>query len=749
MHIDAIKNPGWGQFKPSGSILTSTRCDSLYQIAHTAGRVTESWKFKTQALTRLWPDHPFCVEMHFLTSARWSLRLFSLTLLFGSVSAFAQMQTSASEPLPIMPLPASATPGQGEFLIDGQFTVTFSGFTEPRLNRARDRFLDTLSRETGIPFSRESNTGETRFQVHTGGPSAAIQQLGEDESYQLTVTADAVDLKAANPLGAMHGLQTFLQLVRITPRGFTVPAVTIDDKPRFPWRGLMIDSGRHFIPVPVIERNLDAMEAVKLNVFHWHLSEDQGFRVESKIYPLLQQKGSDGLYYTQDQIRHIIEYARDRGIRVVPEFDMPAHATAWFVGYPDLASGKGPYQIARQWGVLDPAMDPTRESTYQFLNLFIGEMAALFPDAYFHIGGDECNGKEWDANPRIQEFMRSHHLKDDAALQAMFTARIQKIVASRHKIMEGWDEVLQPDTPKDVVIQSWRGRDSLLDAAKRGYRGLLSNGYYIDLNQPAEEHYLVDPLEGIADKLTPEQTSSILGGEATMWSEFVDSEIIDTRIWPRTAAIAERFWSPQAVRDVDSMYSRLAVISEKLQSYGIENRATSERMLERMSGDPNPEVLRVLASVVAPPRGYARGGMRAYTSLSPLNHLVDAIPPESETARVFSKICKRIAAGTATPEDWQQARDLLVLWRDNDGKLEPELTKSEITAELIPVSQSLHQVAEIGLRALESLHNSQALPADVQKQDLESLAGAEKPQAVLLLMVAPSVELLVKSAKAQ
>ena len=710
--------------------------------------MTESWKFKLRYSPGSGLIVPF-VEMRVLKSARWSIRLYSLTLLFGSVSAFAQMQTSASEPLPIMPLPASATPGQGEFLIDGRFAVTFSGFTEPRLNRARDRFLDTLTRETGIPFSRESNTGDTRFQVHIGGPSATVQQLGEDESYQLTVSPDAVVLKAANPLGAMHGLQTFLQLVRITPRGFTVPAVTIDDKPRFPWRGLMIDSGRHFIPVLVIERNLDAMEAVKLNVFHWHLSEDQGFRVESKIYPLLQQKGSDGLYYTQNQIRHIVEYARDRGIRVVPEFDMPAHATAWFVGYPDLASGKGPYQIARQWGVLDPAMDPTRESTYQFLNLFIGEMAALFPDAYFHIGGDECNGKEWDSNPRIQEFMRTHHLKDDAALQAMFTARIQKIVASRHKIMEGWDEVLQPDTPKDVVIQSWRGRDSLLAAAKRGYRGLLSNGYYIDLNQPAEEHYLVDPLEGIADKLTPEQTTSILGGEATMWSEFVDGENIDSRVWPRTAAIAERFWSPQAVRDVDSMYSRLAVISEKLQSYGIEYRATSEEMLERMSGDPNPEALRVLASVVAPPRGYARGGMRAYTSLSPLNHLVDAIPPESETARQFNQICKRIAAGTGTPEDWQRAHDWLVIWRDNDAKLKPQLSRSEITTELIPVSQSLYQVAEIGLRALESLHNSQTLPADVQKQDLESLASAEKPQAVLLLMVAPSVELLVRSAKVQ
>ena len=680
-----------------------------------------------------------------MTSARWLLSLLSLVLVCGPASAFSQAQTAA--PLPIMPLPASATPGQGEFLIDGQFRVSFEGFTEPRLFRARGRFLDTLTRETGIPFSHEEASNPSPFQIHTTGPSKAIQELGEDESYQLTISTDGAKLTAANPLGAMHGLQTFLQLVHITPRGFAAPAVVIDDKPRFPWRGLMIDSGRHFIPIPAIERNLDAMEAVKLNVFHWHLSEDQGIRVESKVFPLLQQKGSDGLYYTQEQIRQVIEYARDRGIRVVPEFDMPAHATSWFVGYPQLASGKGPYQIERHWGVFNPAMDPTRESTYQFLNLFIGEMTALFPDLYFHIGGDECNGKEWDANPSIQEFMHKQNLKDNAALQAWFTAKVQKIVASHHKVMEGWDEVLQPDTPKDVVIQSWRGRDSLLDAAKRGYRGLLSNGYYIDLNKPASEHYLVDPLEGISDKLSPEQTVSILGGEATMWSEFVDDEIIDSRVWPRTAAIAERFWSPREVRDVPSMYERLAVIAQKLPAYGIEYRATSEKMLERMSGDPNPQALRVLASVVEPPKGYARGGMREYTSLTPLNRLVDAVSPESDTARIFREICNRIVAGDATPQDWQQAHDWLALWRDNDAKLEPSLAQSDLTAELVPVSQSLHEVGEIGLQALDALQKGEAVPADAQKQNLATIAGAEKPQAALLLMVAPSVELLVKSVK--
>jgi hexosaminidase len=659
-----------------------------------------------------------------------------------SIFAAAQGQPK----IKLMPEPASVTEGSGKFVVDGGLGVELKGFTDQRLLKARQRFLDTLQRETGIPLVKAGTTGEAagaKFVVETAGRDKEILEVGEDESYHLEVKPEGVKLTAANPLGVMHGFQTFVQLVRATPEGFAAPEVVIDDKPRFPWRGLMIDSGRHFVPIPVIERNLDAMEAVKLNVFHWHLSEDQGFRVESKVFPLLTQKGSDGLFYTQAEVKHIIEYARERGIRVIPEFDMPGHATAWFVGYPNLASGTGPYQIERRWGVFDPAMDPTRESTYQFLNLLIGEMTALFPDAYFHVGGDECNGKEWDRNPRIQEFMKAHTLKDNAALQAYFSSRVQKLVTAHHKIMMGWDEVLQPETPKDVVIQSWRGRESLLKAAQSGYKGLLSTGYYIDLCQPASEHYLVDPLEGIADKLTPEQSTSILGGEATMWSEHVSWETMDSRIWPRTAAIAERFWSPQNVRDVEWMYARLPWVLDKLTAYGVDPRATSENMLVRMSGDPNPAALRVLASVVEPPRGYQRNGLREQPQLAPLNGLVDAIDPESETARQFRGITEHIAAGTATPEEVVKARAWLTLWRDNDAKL--DLSYSDITMELKPVSAYLKQVGEIGLRALDAIEQHKPLSDEAQSADLVVLTAAEKPQALVVLAVVKPVETLVKA----
>ena len=670
-------------------------------------------------------------------------------LIVSSLQIVGTSSMNAQRPLPIIPIPAHTVQGTGSLLVDPGLQVVFEGYTEPRLDRARTRFLETLSRETGVSSAPAPPSREGKLIIKTAGPSAPVQQLGEDESYHLEVAATGASLTAPNPLGVLHGLQTFLQLVHSTPEGFAVAAVTIDDKPRFPWRGLMIDAGRHFMPLDVIRQNLDGMEAVKMNVFHWHLSENQGFRIESKTFPLLQEKGSDGLFYTQDQVRGILEYAHDRGIRVVPEFDMPGHATSWFVGYPDLASGAGPYQIERHWGIFDPAMDPTRESTYKFLDQLIGEMTALFPDAYFHIGGDECNGKEWDANPRIKQYMQTHQIKDNAALQAYFTGRVQQLVTRRHKITVGWDEVLQPDTPHDVVIQSWRGQDSLAEAARRGYRGILSAGYYIDLNQSAADHYAVDPLVNGTATLSPAQAANILGGEATMWTEFVTPENVNSRIWPRTAAIAERLWSAQDVKDVDSMYQRLDTLSQKLAYYGLPYQSVSEQMLKRLSGYTDPTPLKVLASVVQPPRDYAREELKSYDVFYPLNRLVDSVPPESDAAREFNEVAARIAAGKAVSEDWQKARQWLALWRDNDAALQPSLVKSELTAELVPLSHNLSRTATIGLLALDDLQNGHLVSAETRKAQLSELKEYEKPEAILLNRIVPGVEALVGATRVQ
>src|SRR5436309_8928330 len=429
------------------------------------------------------------------------MRTMLVVLAMYSLAMFAEAQNA---PLTLIPMPANIEMGAGQLVVDPSFSVAISGHKEPRLQRAVEIFLSDLRSQTGmLPLDMKVSDSSTgTLLIHAESRSKEVQELGEDESYRLEITSSGATLNAPTTLGVMRGLQTILQLVETAPAGFAAPAANIDDKPRFPWRGLMIDAGRHFMPMDVIKRNLDGMAAVKLNVFHWHLSDNQGFRVESLRFPKLHEMGSDGLYYTQAQVREIISYARDRGIRVVPEFDMPGHSTSWFVGYPDLSSGPGPYSIERKWGVFDPAMDPTRESTYKFLDEFIGEMAKLFSDEFFHIGGDEVNGKQWDANARIQQFMHSHSMKNNADLQAYFNERVQKIVAKHGKIMEGWDEILHPDLPKSIVIQSWRGQKSLADAAQQGYRGLLSSGYYLDHMDPASAHYAIDPFADGAANLS-------------------------------------------------------------------------------------------------------------------------------------------------------------------------------------------------------------------------------------------------------
>jgi len=661
------------------------------------------------------------------------------------------LSTSAQETtsLHLMPWPASVKMSQSPpLVIQTSFTVGITNASDPGLRRTVGIFLNDLRRHTGsLPLDFNIGDASTsQLKVHSDHESKAVQELGEDESYKLEVTSSGAQLNAPTTLGVMRGLQTFLQLVEMTPQGFAVPSVTIEDKPRFAWRGLMIDVGRHFMRVEVIKRNLDGMAAVKMNVFHWHLSENQGFRVESKRFPKLQEMGSDGMYYTQDQVRDVIAYAHDRGIRVVPEFDMPGHSTSWFVGYPDLASAPGPYTIERKWGVFDPAMDPTRESTYKFLDAFIGEMAKLFPDQFFHIGGDEVNGKQWDANPKIQEFMRAHNLKNNADLQAYFNTRIQKIVAKHGKTMEGWDEILRPDLPKTIVIQSWRGQQSLADAARQGYRGLLSSGYYLDLMGSAESHYAVDPFADGAANLSDEEKQKILGGEACMWAEYVSPENIDSRIWPRAAAIAERLWSPQNVTDVNSMYARMEEVSQWLDAYGLTHRSNYVPMLERMTNGSDTAALKNLTDVVEPVKGYAREGLAKTeaTSLTPLNRVIDAARPESVKAREFNQLVDEFLTGKIKPGMETQIRASLNKWKDNEVQLEPAAQSSALVQEVVPVSHDLSALAAAGLQALDYLDRGEKAPEAWKTQQIALAQSAIQPKAQVLLMVAGPIQKLVQ-----
>jgi hexosaminidase len=666
-------------------------------------------------------------------------------LIVTVIVLIATLASAQPQPqLNLMPMPSTVQPGSGQLLIDQSFSVADTGFHDASVDSGVRRFQAQLSKQTGIPFRPKSGATPT-LQIHADHGREPVQKLGEDESYTLTVSDSGAKLTAPTPLGVLHGLETFLQLVQPSAAGFAVPAVTIKDQPRFPWRGLMIDVSRHFTPIDVLKRNLDAMAAVKMNVMHWHLSDDQGFRVESKKFPKLTGMGSDGMYYTQDEIRDFIAYAHDRGIRVMPEFDIPGHSRSWFLGYPELSSGPGPYTL--EGGGIDPVMDPTQESTYKFLERFIAEMAKLFPDAYFHIGGDEVNGKQWDANPKIQAFIHAHNMKNNQDLQAYFNQRLQKIVAKNHKIMIGWDEILHPDLPKTITVQSWRGQKSLAEAAKQGYSGLLSFGYYLDLMWPASRHYAVDPLSGEAANLNAEEQKRILGGEACQWAEWVTPENIDSHIWPRNAVIAERLWSPQQITEVDSMYTRLSALSRHLEWLGLAHRSARAEMLQRMAGSEDISALRVLAGVVEPVKDYnrwddAKGPIDFH---APLNRMIDAVYPESDVARNFSNLVQTfVQSGNQDQAAETQIRAYLTTWRDNDAKLHPLLDREFLLQEVAPLSADLSALGAAGLQALDYLDKSQPVPDASKTQQLATVESAKKRKADLLLMVAAPVQQLIE-----
>jgi hexosaminidase len=642
----------------------------------------------------------------------------------------------------LMPQPAQLVPGSGRLAIDAGFRVALEGYQEPRLEAAAVRLIRRLSRQTGIPLSYvlETDPSKATLVLHCDHAGEQVQSIKEDESYQLEVGSRQARLTASTPVGVLRGIETFLQLATLDAQGFGAPAVRIEDHPRFPWRGLMIDVARHWMPEEVLKRNLNAMAAVKLNVLHFHLTDDQGFRVDSKEHPKLPEMGSDGHYYTQAQIIDLIAYARDRGIRVVPEIEMPGHCTSWFVGYPELASGPGPFQIERHWGIFDPALDPTRPEIYTFLDGLIGEIAALFPDEYLHVGGDEVNGKQWDRNPQIQAFKKAHGLKNNADLQLYFEQQLLPIVQKHGKKMIGWDEIFRPDLPKDVVVHSWRGPESLAQTARLGYMSILSNGYYLDFALPPAAYYRVDPLGGAARSLTPEQASRVLGGEACMWSELVTPENVDSRIWPSTAAIAERFWSPQDVQDVGSMYRRLEVVSRELDWEGVTHDSSYPLMLARLAGVHSPEELATLADVVEPIKEYAREGAREYTSFTPLNRLVDATRPESVKARLFSELVDHLGANK------DAVRKQLLAWRDSREALLPLLQQSALLTETLPLAEDLSAVAQAGLQALDYLDAGKSAPPSWVKDQLTVLGLAAKPRAEVMLMIVPPVRKLVEAA---
>jgi hexosaminidase len=645
----------------------------------------------------------------------------------------------------LMPAPVRLEWQTGHLLVDRRFTFGSVGTADPRIDAALARARQRLESLGGLTLAPRPAGTKATLVVEATGPGKAIQEVGEEESYELTVGPKQARLTAPGPLGVLRGLETFLQLARVDGGRTVVPSVRVSDRPRFPWRGLLLDPCRRWEPVEMVKRTLDGMASVKLNVLHWHLSEDQGFRIESKVYPKLHQLGSDGNFYSQDQVRDVIAYGRERGIRVVPEFDLPGHATSWLVGYPELAVVPGPFTLVREWGIFDNVIDPSKEEVYTFLDRFFGEMAALFPDAYMHIGGDEVTPRQWNASTSVQDFIYRNNLRGAHGIQAHFNKRVNEIFTRHGKKMIGWDEIQSPDLPKNILIQSWRGPKALAENARRGYDGILSNGYYLDLLHPVAEHYLNDPIPADST-LTAEERRHILGGEACMWSEFVSPETIDSRIWPRMAAIAERLWSPGEVRDLPDMYRRLEIESVRLDRLGMKHLSSYEPMLARLTGGQPTTSLRVLADLVTPVQGYRRGTQRVYTSSSALERLVDTARPDSVAMRTFQAELDKYLLSAAEVRNDAALRAIFTTWRDNHAVLEPILTASPLGQEARPLSRDLAALGTVGLEALEAIRGGRPAAAEWTARARGVVDAAAPARAEVELFAVPGMAKLVLAA---
>lgn len=694
----------------------------------------------------------------------------------------------------LMPMPAEVKLNNERFRLDSGFSIAIQGDQGNRLYGEATRFWQRLAERSGIFFKTwqvgpGQKSMDAPLQISFSKKEAV--QLGMDESYALEVNEKKITLQAATDIGAIRGLETLFQLLATDAKGFFFRGASIKDKPRFAWRGLLISQPYHFMPMDVIKRTLDAMALVKMNVLHFYISDDQGYSIESKVYPKLHREASSGNYFTHEQIREIIAYADQRGIRVVPELDLPGHCTSILTAYPELAAIKRDYVLQDRWGVFDPVMDPTKEAVYSFLDTLLTEVASLFKDEYFHIGGDENTGKDWQKNDSIQRFMKQYGYNSTVALQNHFNRRVQKILARSGKKIIGWDEVLMKEisseqartyfnnsqyhelvlteVPKDMVIQSWRGMEALISSAKNGYKSILSKGYYIDLMQSTAYHYLTDPIpyrnetiipdsEANFDRfeseiinrikkgekiLTPEEEGLIIGGEATMWTEHVTYETFDSRVWPRTAAIAERLWSAATVRDVEDMYRRLDQVSIQLEWVGSTHLKNADMMMRRLMGHDKIDPLKKLVGFLEPLKGYKRNDADNFTKYSPYTQLVDVAVADPKPLRQFNRLVDSVLL--SKNQDHKRAlKNELSGWKKNHLELKQTAKDNPLLTTAVVHSSHLFTLADQVIPLLEMVIKNQKLGKEKINAIEKLVKSASQPAGYCELMVVEGLQKLIR-----
>ncbi len=601
----------------------------------------------------------------------------------------------------LMPLPQKLLPGSG-YTPAGRLEA--KGAVSPRLAAAVSRFERRLASIMGGSAAGDPKRGHVRLDI-VSGPASEYPALGDDERYRMDISRGRITIEAPAEWGVLRALATLTQLVCRNGEEHCFPHCEVEDAPRFAWRGLMIDTARHFISIGTLERTLDVMECYKLNVLHLHLSDDQGFRFLGTAYPELADRHAR---YTQDELGALVRHAAARGIRVVPELDVPGHSASWLAAHPEWGLGERISAISRRFGVHTCCIDPNNQDAMRAVATLFGELAQVFPDSHAHFGGDEVTLPGG---------------RDGSALQAAFNVRMAEILRGLGKSPVAWDEVIQPDLPRSVVIQSWRGKGARSRALREGFDTIYSVPYYLDLFYPADLHYTFDPETDIGVDLAGDPRLAhvrdgvlalsrhwdvetrgkggtgggrVLGGEACLWTELVTDELLDTRLWSRMPAIAERFWSLGDVRNTDDMYRRLSATHATLARMGMVDlgAAVRQRLTRAGLSLEDTHGLMPLIEMLEPVKWYARliGGQgsvpgavdteRPYDADTPLDRVVDCIPPESLAARRVADI-----------RDEDRLRELVTGWRNQRDQVE-RCSGRGIVEELTVASATLFSLAE-------------------------------------------------------
>jgi hexosaminidase len=498
----------------------------------------------------------------------------------------------------VIPIPAKVTPRAGTFTLTAATQIE-----APDALRGHAELLrDALRPATGFPLPIVPRASGTRIAL---GMDDALARLGE-EGYRLVASPDAATITAGRAGGVMHGLQTLRQLLppaifrRAVARGvdWSAPGVEIEDAPRFVWRGSHLDVGRHFMPKATVLKHIDLLALHKLNVFHWHLTEDQGWRIEIKRYPKLTEIGAwrkdsmvppltrdpakrkfsgqpHGGHYTQDDVREVVRYAADRGITVVPEIEMPGHALAAIASYPELGNTAAQHEVQTYWGISEHVFG-VGDNVLRFLENVLDEVLGLFPSEFIHVGGDECPKREWKESPAAQARMKELGLKDEDQLQSWFITHFDTWLAARGRRLIGWDEILEGGLAPGATVMSWRGEQGGVAAAKAGHDVVMApeKPTYFDYDNSEDEPLPIRRLNTLAEvyayepvpkELGAAEAKHVLGAQGQLWTEYMPTpQRMEYMAWPRLAALAEVLWSPRETRDAADFARRLVSHTKRL-----------------------------------------------------------------------------------------------------------------------------------------------------------------------------------------